>query len=80
MKKIFINDAVRQLHKSRVKNTIDLALIKQPKQSSQDLIKALEKEGIHIVLRQNDHGIIYGITYVDHRTKCVVNGSALGKP
>ncbi len=24
-------------------------------------------------------GLVYGITYVDHRTKCVFNGSALGK-
>jgi hypothetical protein len=33
----------------------------------------------HTVLRQNDDGIIYGITYVDHNTKCVFNGSHLGK-
>lgn len=25
-------------------------------------------------------GIIYGLTYVDHRTACVFNGSTLGKP
>ena len=24
-------------------------------------------------------GIIYGITYIDHHTKCVFNGSHLGK-
>ena len=32
-----------------------------------------------VVLRQNDTGIIYGITYVDHKTRCVFNGSNLGK-
>jgi len=32
------------------------------------------------VLRQNADGVIYGITYVDHQTKCVFNGSDLGKP
>lgn len=74
-----INDAARQSHKSRVKNAIDLSLIKQAKQSLQDLIKALNKEGINTVLRQNTDGIIYGVTYVDHRTKCVFNGSVLGK-
>ncbi len=73
------NDAARQSHKSRVKNAIDLYLIKQPKESLQNLINALTKEGINTVLRQNIHGIIFGITYVDHRTKCVFNGSVLGK-
>lgn len=37
------------------------------------------RQGIHILLRQNANGILYGITYVDHQTKCVFNGSALGK-
>ena len=74
-----INDAARQSHKSRVKNAIDLSLIKQPRQSLQGLIKALNKEGINTVLRQNAEGIIYGVTYVDHQTKCVFNGSVLGK-
>ena len=44
-----------------------------------ELISALEKQGIHTVLRQNANGILYGITYVDHQTKCVFNGSVLGK-
>lgn len=39
------------------------------------LVTALEKEGIKSVLKQNKKGIIY----VDHRTKCVFNGSDLGK-
>lgn len=39
-----------------------------------------KKQGIHVALRKNHAGMIYGITYVDHQTKCVFNGSALGKP
>ncbi|MEO7984722.1 MAG: relaxase/mobilization nuclease domain-containing protein [Bacteroidota bacterium] len=73
------NETARQPHKSRIKNAIDLALLKQPNQSLQALMKTLEKDGINTVLRQNEDGIIYGITYVDHRTKCVFNGSMLGK-
>lgn len=74
-----LNEAARQPYKVRVKNAINLALLKHPNQSLQGLIKFLEKEGINIILRQNADGIIYGITYVDHQTKCVFNGSALGK-
>jgi len=73
------NETARQPHKVRVKNAIDLALLKNPNHSLQSLIKSLEKEAIHTVLRQNEQGLIYGITYVDYRTKCVFNGSDLGK-
>jgi hypothetical protein len=72
------NEAKRIPHKSRVKNAIDMFLTGK-KATLQDLIKALEKQGIHVALRQNDTGLIYGITYVDHQTKCVFNGSVLGK-
>ncbi len=72
------NVAKRLPYKSRIKNAIDLVLMDK-KISVQGLIKALEKQGIHIVLRQNNKGLVYGITYVDHQTKCVFNGSALGK-
>lgn len=73
------NELARQPHKIRVRNAIDLALIKNPRHSVQSLIKSLEKDAIHTVLRQNEEGLIYGITYVDHRTKCIFNGSDLGK-
>jgi hypothetical protein len=74
-----LNEAARQPHKARVKNAIDMVLLNSPKQSLQSLIKALQKEGIKVVLRQNTDRITYGITYVDHHTKCVFNGSSLGK-
>jgi hypothetical protein len=43
------------------------------------LTNSLKRDGIETVLRKNDAGIIYGITYVDHRSKSVFNGSTLGK-
>lgn len=73
------NEAARQTYKARVKNAIDLALLREPTNSLEALVKAIEKEGINTVIRQNKDGIIYGLTYVDHRTKCVFNGSDLGK-
>lgn len=72
------NDAKRQPHKARIKNEIDRLFIgKTP--TLDELVKQLERKGIHVALRQNDAGLIYGITYVDHQTKSVFNGSALGK-
>jgi hypothetical protein len=73
------NDHVRIEHKARVKNAIDLTLFNRSNISLDRLTSGLKKDGIDTVLRKNDAGLIYGITYVDHRTKCVFNGSALGK-
>jgi hypothetical protein len=66
-------------NKARVRNAVDLAFPGKESMSIQELWKALEKDGINIVLRENRDRLIYGTTYVDHRTKCVFNGSALGK-
>ena len=76
--KYSLNDARRQPYKARIKSEIDrLFLGKAP--TLQALVSGLERKGIHVALRKNDTGLIYGITYVDHQTKCVFNGSALGK-
>ena len=74
-----LNETARQPHKARVKNAIDLALMGTSKLDIRGLASALDKQGINVVFRQNESGIIYGITYVDHRTKSVFNGSSLGK-
>jgi len=42
-------------------------------------ISGLAQQNVYTVLRQTSDGALYGITYVDNRTKCVFNGSDLGK-
>ena len=73
------NEKARTPHKSRIKNTIDMVLLDQKKMSIQELKKMVALSGINIVFRQNTAGLLYGITYVDHQTQCVFNGSTLGK-
>ncbi|MDV4102908.1 MULTISPECIES: conjugal transfer protein MobB [Bacteroidota] len=41
--------------------------------------KQLIEQGINVVVRQNDTGRIYGITFIDHNSKAVWNGSRLDK-
>lgn len=51
-----------------------------PGGGSQEAFKeALQQQGISLVLRVNDQGFLYGVTYVDHKEKMVFNGSDLGK-
>jgi hypothetical protein len=64
--------------KSRVKNAIDMAFL-GTQLSLTEMESILKKDGINTVFRKNNEGLLYGITYVDHTTKCVFNGSALGK-
>ncbi|TDE52741.1 relaxase/mobilization nuclease domain-containing protein [Flavobacterium sp. GT3P67] len=73
------NEKARTPFKSRIKNAIDIALLDNKKMSIQELEKIVELSGINMVFRQNAAGLLYGITYVDHQTQCVFNGSALGK-
>lgn len=77
--KFLQNENARKPHIARVKNLIDFTLLKHAGISLSNLIELLKKEGIQTVIRQNSTGLIYGVTYVDQRTKCVFNGSTLGK-
>ena len=42
-------------------------------------VSQLKEKGIDTVLRYTDEGRIYGATFIDHRTGCVLNGSRLGR-
>lgn len=44
-----------------------------------EFIALLKAKGVDVVLRETDTGRIYGATFIDHRTGCVLNGSRLGK-
>jgi hypothetical protein len=73
-----INQTERVQYRARIKNAVDLALLSQS-HSVESLSLALKKQGILLVSRRSDQGHIYGLTYIDQVTKCVFNGSALGK-
>lgn len=44
-----------------------------------ELVQALKEKGIDCVFRYTDEGRLYGATFIDHRTHCVLNGSRMGK-
>ena len=77
-KKFADNEIKRQPDKQKLKTSVDWVLAKSPG-SLKDLTDALLKEKIQIVLRQNKEGLVYGITFIDYRSKSVFNGSDLGK-
>lgn len=72
------NKPLRHSQRQRLRTAIDWTFHDR-KLSVIDLKDALKKEQIDLVVRQNKDGKIYGLTYIDHKTKCVFNGSDLGK-
>lgn len=72
------NERLRLPHKQKLRTKIDWALSKKL-MSVSEFVLQLQKEKINVILRRNDSGLLYGISFVDHRTKCVFNGSDLGK-
>jgi hypothetical protein len=77
-KKFVENQEKRKADKQKIKTSIDWVLNKTPG-SLKEFIEALLKEKIQTVLRQNKDGLVYGLTFIDYRTKSVFNGSDLGK-
>lgn len=80
LEKKFKDNEIRQPYdKIRIKRIIDHAFLRDKNLSLNELTKKLEREGIKTVLRRSEAGLLYGITYVDHKTYNVFNGSSLGK-
>lgn len=72
-KKALKNDPSRQTLKAAV--TIALKITN----TEQDFKNKLAEQGINVVVRRSDTGRIYGITFIDHNSKAVWNGSLLEK-
>lgn len=47
--------------------------------SESEFREKLHKQNIDLFLRKNDIGRIVGVTFIDHKGRCVLNGSRLGK-
>lgn len=61
-----------------IRNKVLQAMRTSP-QTEKDLRSRLEKQGLRVVIRKNDNGRIYGITFIDDEQGVALNGSRLGK-
>lgn len=78
-KQFNLNAALRGPLKKRIQDKINYTLSINPNPRLKAFVRALDDENIMTILRQNDEGRIYGITFVDHENRVVFNGSDLGK-
>lgn len=68
----------RLRHMNRLKNTLD-SVLTQGVGTLDELADRLKSEGVVLLARSSEKGLVYGLTFVDHRTRSVFNGSDLGK-
>jgi hypothetical protein len=62
----------------RIKNMVR-SIFETDRPSLSQLSSELDKQGISMVKRLSPDGKLYGLTYVDHLTRHICNGSELGK-
>ena len=55
-----------------------LQTIRTSPQTEEEL-RQREEQGLRVVIRKNDNGRIYGITFIDDKVGVALNGSRLGK-
>jgi hypothetical protein len=63
--------------RSILKNTVELAI--HTTNNEREFKKQLAEQNIHTVVRRNDSGRIYGITFIDNGSRTVWNGSQLNR-
>ena len=56
-----------------------LQVMRTSPQTEKELRQRLEEQGLRVVIRKNDSGRIYGITFIDDKEGIALNGSRLGK-
>ncbi|RYZ51952.1 MAG: relaxase [Sphingobacteriales bacterium] len=73
------NEAKRKVFRQGLRERIDGVMDRYRAVQRETLVKELAKEQVALVLRRNDAGLIYGLTFIDHKNRTVFNGSDLGK-
>lgn len=76
-KKFESNKKQKSTHKASLRTSIDQVM--KAKASPAGFRQALSSKGIDVMFRRNEESRLYGVTFIDHNTKSVFNGSDLGK-
>lgn len=68
----------KQACRGRLKEKLDRCFAAAPSRL-EELVGALGKEGVFMLPHHNRQGRLYGLTFVDHETRCVFKDSDLGR-
>jgi hypothetical protein len=73
------NALKRKFYKPQVVKKVERVLSRYEKISRVTLRSELKKQGIDLMMRETEAGLLYAATFVDHPSKSVFKGSDLGK-
>jgi hypothetical protein len=71
------NKEARKPYGQRLRHLLDKGI--QFARSREEFEASLRTQGIRMLLRENEQGLIYGLTFIDNATRSVFKGSDLGK-
>ncbi|WP_288786063.1 conjugal transfer protein MobB [uncultured Bacteroides sp.] len=74
-------ESAQLIREERIREKLYLVLKQVVAQvrNREDFTERLKEKGIGVVFRENEEGRIYGVTFIDHGKRTVLNGSRLGK-
>ena len=74
-------ESAQLIREERIREKLYLVLKQVVAQvrNREDFTERLKEKGIGVVFRENEEGRIYGVTFIDHGNRTVLNGSRLGK-
>lgn len=75
--KFRLNEQLRKPFKADLIKILDTVLSKP--QTKKSFTYKLREAGVQAILRQNDEGRLYGVTFIDQKNKAIFNGSDLAK-
>ncbi len=74
-------ESAQVIKEERIREKLYLVLkqIMSQARNREGFTRRLKEKGVGVVFRQNESGRIYGVTFIDHSQRTVLNGSRLGK-
>lgn len=74
-------ESVQLIKEERIRERLYLVLkqVMPLARNREDFTEQLKAKGIGVFFRENESGRIYGVTFIDHGRRTVLNGSRLGK-
>lgn len=79
LRKTFLRNRVRMKKSPIPESTREAIRTAMRRESREGFVRELYGRGIVPVIWENDKGTIYGVTYIDHNSRTVFKGSAIGK-
>jgi hypothetical protein len=73
------NAEKRKSYKEQLKAAINQVFKNYRQITRETFMNEMAGRNVNVIFRSNEQGLTYGVTYVDHNTRAVFNGSDLGK-